>query len=148
MTDLGISFFDTSVLIAAHDSSRTGHPESLALLLAATPQSSACAAHSLAEFYAVMSRLPGGRSQRPDIAALFIGQILDRLTLIPLTAPEYAETIRAAAELRIAGGTIFDALLLACARKVNAERIYTWNVRHFQLVAPDLKDRIVTPLLS
>jgi hypothetical protein len=35
---------------------------------------------------------------------------------------------------------------MGCAREVNAERIYTWNVRHFQLVAPDLKDRIVTPL--
>ncbi len=42
-------------------------------------------------------------------------------------------------------GTIFGALLLAWARKVSAVRIYTWNVRHFQLVAPDLKDRITTP---
>jgi hypothetical protein len=28
---------------------------------------------------------------------------------------------------------------------VNAERIYTWNVRHFQRVAPDLAERIVAP---
>lgn len=145
MKNSGISFFDTSVLIAAHESSRDGHTESLALLLQATPQNSACAAHSLAEFYAVMSRLPGGRVQRPEIAALFIGQIVDRLAIISLNAQDYAAIIRAAAQSRIAGGTIFDALLLACARKVSADRIYTWNVRHFQLVAPDLKDRVTTP---
>jgi predicted nucleic acid-binding protein len=45
----------------------------------------------------------------------------------------------------LAGGIVFDALLLACARKVDAERIYTWNVRHFRMVAPDLAERIVTP---
>lgn len=117
MKDSGISFFDTSVLIAAHDSSRNGHAESLALLLRATPNNSACAAHTLAEFYAVMSRLRGGKMQRPEIAALFVGQIVDRFAIIPLSAPENAEIIRAAAQLRIAGGTIFDALLVACARK-------------------------------
>jgi hypothetical protein len=35
--------------------------------------------------------------------------------------------------------------LLACARKVGAERIYTWNLSHFPMVAPDLADRILTP---
>jgi hypothetical protein len=35
--------------------------------------------------------------------------------------------------------------LLACARKIQAERIYTWNARHFQMVAPDLAGRIMTP---
>jgi hypothetical protein len=38
-----------------------------------------------------------------------------------------------------------DALLLACARMVQAEWIYTWNVKHFQMVAPDPAERIVTP---
>jgi predicted nucleic acid-binding protein len=40
---------------------------------------------------------------------------------------------------------IFDALLLACARKSHAERIYTWNEKHFRMVAPDLADRITNP---
>jgi predicted nucleic acid-binding protein len=40
---------------------------------------------------------------------------------------------------------IYDALLLACARKANADRIYTWNLRHFRALAPDLAERIVAP---
>jgi hypothetical protein len=48
------------------------------------------------------------------------------------------------ATLGIAGGGIYDAFHVSCARKVNAEITYTWNIRDFQRVAPDLADRIVT----
>jgi predicted nucleic acid-binding protein len=58
---------------------------------------------------------------------------------------EVAHAIHRTAALKLPGGIIYDALILACARKVQAERIYTWNVKHFQMVAPDLAGRIVTP---
>jgi predicted nucleic acid-binding protein len=45
----------------------------------------------------------------------------------------------------ISGAGIHDSLTLACARKARAERIYTWNLRHFRAVAPDLAERIVAP---
>jgi predicted nucleic acid-binding protein len=138
-------FLDTSVLIAASDAEDPRHEESAALLAAATRQTTACGAHTLAEVYAVLSRLPGGRKQRPEMARLLVEQMVARMTVVPLTAEEYAVTIRWAAESSLAGGIVFDALLLACARKVRAERIYTWNVRHFRMVAPDLAERIVTP---
>ena len=67
------------------------------------------------------------------------------MTVVPLSAEDYAATLRETARMGLAGGIVFDALLLACARKVDAERIYTWNVRHFRMVAPDLAERIVTP---
>ncbi len=139
------NFLDTSVLIAASDADHPGHKPSAALLSAATKQTTACGAHTLAEVYAVLSRLPGGKWQRPEFAGLLVEQIAGRTTVVPLTVEEYAATIRNTARSFLAGGIVFDALLLACARKVDAERIYTWNVRHFRVVAPDLADRIVTP---
>lgn len=138
-------FFDTSVLIAACNAEQSGHEESRHLLAAATREASACGAHTLAEVYAVLSRLPGGRRQRPELAERLVRQIADRVTVVPLTAEEYLDTIRSAARSGVAGGTIYDALLLTCARKVNTDRIYTWNVRHFQRVAPDLAEKIVAP---
>jgi len=138
-------FFDTSVLIAACSPEQPGHEESRRLLAAAMSGTSACGAHTLAEIYAVLSRLPGGRLRRPELAERLVSQIADRVSVIPLTAEEYRDTIRSAARSGVAGGTIYDALLVACARKFCAERIYTWNVRHFQTVAPDLAERIVTP---
>ena len=62
-----------------------------------------------------------------------------------LSPVEYLDAAERIANLGFLGGIICDTLLLACARKVNAERIYTWNIRHFRLVAPDLSDRIAQP---
>ncbi|MGO8757183.1 MAG: type II toxin-antitoxin system VapC family toxin [Terracidiphilus sp.] len=138
-------FLDTSVLIAACDSEQPGHGRSRQLLASATQETSACGAHTLAEVYTVLSRLPGGGRQRPKLAGQLIAQIADRVTVVPLTAEEYQDTIRSAARFGVAGGSIYDALLVACARKVNADRIYTWNVRHLQMVAPGLAERIVEP---
>jgi predicted nucleic acid-binding protein len=138
-------FLDTSVLIAASDADRPDHPASYPLLASATRETTACGAHTLAEVYAVLSRLPGGKRQRPELAGRLVEQIIERMAAVPLTVEEYAETIRKTARASLSSGIVFDALLLTCARKVNAERIYTWNVRHFKMVAPDLADRIVTP---
>jgi hypothetical protein len=43
------------------------------------------------------------------------------------------------------GGGIYDLLLLACARKAGAERVFTLNDRHFAALAPDLASKIVRP---
>ncbi len=145
MSESGRVFFDTSVLIAACNAEQPGNVESRRLLAAAARETSACGAHTLAEVYAVLSSLPGGRRRRPELAGQLVSQIAGKVTVVPLTAEEYQDTIRSAAISGVAGGTIYDALLLACARKVNADRICTWNVRHFQMVAPDLAEQIVEP---
>jgi len=71
--------------------------------------------------------------------------LLKRLTPVTLSADEYMETLAKTANLGHSGGMIYDALHLACARKIDAQQIYTLNARHFRMVAPDLADRIITP---
>jgi len=139
------TFLDTSVLIAASDTADPRHPSSRSLLAAATPATAACGAHTLAEVYAVLSRLPGGKKVRPDLAGLLVEQIAARMTVVPLSAEDYVATLRETARMGLSGGIVFDALLLACARKIGAEQIYTWNVKHFQMIAPDLAERVMTP---
>ena len=97
----------------------------------------------MAEVYNTLTAMPPALRLAPRDAVLAVETFLQRL--ITLTADEYMETLRRTANLGRSGGMIYDALLLACARKVQAERIYTWNVKHFQTVAPDLADRIMTP---
>jgi len=65
--------------------------------------------------------------------------------VVTLTTREYLTTIRKAADAGCTGGMIYDALLLACARKSGADLIYTFNIKHFTRVAPDLADRIQAP---
>jgi predicted nucleic acid-binding protein len=138
-------FLDTNVLIAANDGEHPHHAASFSLLAAATRATMACGVHTLAEAYSVLSRLPGSKQKRPEYAALLVDQIVTRTTVVALTVEEYATTIRNAGKAHHSGGVIYDALLLACARKVNADRIYTWNLKHFHRIAPDLADKIMTP---
>ena len=65
--------------------------------------------------------------------------------MITLSAGEYLDTMNRLAELGHSGGMIYDALLLACARKAAAKRIYTLNVNDFRQAAPDLSERIMAP---
>ncbi len=138
-------FFDTSVLVAVFWGDHPRHEASLRLFARSTPISAACATHSLAEVYSVLTRLPVRPPIAPEQALLHIEQIVQHLTLINLEPKEFERVLRNAAEHDVTGGRIYDALLLGCARKSNAEKIYTWNVSDFQRLAPELAGRIRTP---
>ena len=76
---------------------------------------------------------------------LFVQEIRDRLTVITLSEQEYAQAIQGCAERGFSSGRVYDALLLACAAKSGAQTIFTWNVKHFRAIAPDMAKRIRTP---
>ena len=62
-----------------------------------------------------------------------------------LDAEEVLRAINEAMQGRVTGAAIYDALLIACARKINAEQILTFNIRDFHRIAPDLADIIREP---
>jgi predicted nucleic acid-binding protein len=138
-------FFDTSVLVAAFWGGHRDHAASIKLLGAANKKQSACAMHTLAEVYAAMTALPIRPILPPEQVMLFVQEVRDRLTLVPLDESEYFETIQQAANAGFTSGRVYDALLLRCAVKVKAQTIYTWNLKHFQAIAPGLAGRIRTP---
>lgn len=109
------------------------------------PESAACAAHSFAEFYSVLTRLPAPLRLKPEQAWLLLDDVHQRLTPVALTATEYIREMRRIAQSQIPGGQVYDALILAAARKYDADHIYTVNLRHFQSLSPDLASRITTP---
>ena len=76
---------------------------------------------------------------------LYLTDLRERLTIVALDENANFGTLQAAAELGTIGGQIYDALLLKCARVADADVILTWNVKHFQRIAPDLTERIKTP---
>lgn len=140
-----ITFFDSSVLIASCQQANVHHALSLNAFAASGEGNTACSVHSLAEVYSVLTGMSGGSRVPADLALLFLDQVRQRCRLIALNNHEYTETIAAAARNRCIGGAIYDALLLACARKSKADQILTWNLRDFHRIAPDLADRIRTP---
>lgn len=138
-------FFDSSVLIAAFWGGHVHHGPSIKLLASASKKDSACGIHTLAEVFAVMTAAPLKPLIPPEQGLLFVGEVRQRLALVSLDPEECFATIRNAAEQGITGGRVYDTLLLGCAAKFKAQTIYTWNVKHFQLLAPHLGDRIRTP---
>ena len=61
---------------------------------------------------------------------LFVGSVLERLSIIALSAEEYAMALNFWSQAGVAGGTIYDALLASSALRAEAEAIYSWNLRH------------------
>ncbi len=139
------AFLDTSVLVAAFWADHYGHDASNALLAQAKGENWACGLHSLAEIYATMTAMPVRPVLAPQQVLLLVEQVPERLTMISLTGSEYRRSIRDAADKGLTSGRIYDALLLACARKAQAKTIFTWNLKHFRQLAPDLAERIRTP---
>jgi predicted nucleic acid-binding protein len=139
-----IEFFDTTVLVAAMVEDEKRH-EACSEALEAADHGYA-SAHSIAECYATLT---GGRLglqlSAADAARLIRYNLHERLSIVSLSAAEYFKLLDQAAPAGARGGAIYDFLLLACARKAKADRIYTLNERHFAALAPDLAAPIVVP---
>ena len=138
-------FFDTSVLIPVFLSDHVHHDRSFAAFAAADRRSACCAAHSLAQIYATVTRLPGKHRLSGEQAVLFLEAIEERLMIVSLGSDEYLSAIRRAAGEGIVGGALYDYLLAACAVKAGAEVLYTWNLQDFRRLGADVAKRVRTP---
>jgi predicted nucleic acid-binding protein len=138
-------FFDSSVLIPVFYRDHIHHEASLEAFETAQKKDSCCAAHSLAEVYSTMTRLPGKYRLSGDQALLFLESIKERCTLIALSADDYVSAIEASVSLGIVGGTIYDALLAECALKADSETVLTWNLEDFRRLGPDVAKRARNP---
>lgn len=132
-------FFDSSVLVPAFLPEHEHHARSFAAFAAAGPKNAGCAAHSLAEVYATLTKYPGKQRLSAESADLLVQEIEHRLTLVWLDAAEYYAAIRRIAKLGIVGGAVYDGLVAACALKAGADHLYTWNVRHFDLLGAEIQ---------
>lgn len=140
------AFLDTSVLVAAFWGDHPQHPSSLALVKAATRATACCAAHSIAEVYSVMTRLPVKPPIPAEQALLFIRQIRERFTVVTLTERDYFATVERLAASGLARSYIYDGLIMTAAAKSGAGEIYTWNSDDFKLVSPaETASRIRNP---
>jgi predicted nucleic acid-binding protein len=139
------AFFDTSVLVPVFYGDHEHHERSMAAFKKYPKPQSCCGAHSLAEVYSTLTRMPGKHRIAPDQAILFVQDLYERLTLFALDGEEYWQALRRYAALEITGGTIYDGLLVQCALKARAEIVYTWNVKHYGQLGPDISKRLRTP---
>jgi predicted nucleic acid-binding protein len=142
------AYFDTTILVAASVEDHSHHDQATAVLelCQGGKIESYVSGHGLAEVYAVLTRTPFRPAVYPSEAWKILQEnILPYFKIVRITPEMYIETIRECAEMGWIGGRIYDAVHLRCAREADCERIYTFNVRHFQQLAPDLAQRICAP---
>ncbi len=139
------AFFDTSALVSVFYGDHVHHQASLARFIQFDKSTGCCGAHTLAEVYSTLTRMPGKHRISGDQAMLFVASIRERLATIALDGDEYADALQAAAALGIVGGGTYDAMLAHCAIKAKAEVIYTWNARHYALCGKEVIDLLRTP---
>lgn len=128
-------FFDTSVLVPAVVDQLPNHAACFACFAQYTTDdhTAFCSSHGLAEAYAVLTSLPlPRRISSHDAWKLIENSFLQRLTVVPLLESDYARAIRDVAESGRTGGSVYDALHVAAAKKSDCERIYTYNISHFE----------------
>jgi predicted nucleic acid-binding protein len=140
---------DTSVLVAAMVEGHPAHAASVPWLqrIKTRTDTGVVAAHTLAELYAVLTRLPVTPRISPALAVRLIeGNLIDSCEIISLSGTEYVALLEELAGLGIIGGTVYDGLLLHAAEKSGADRVITLNARDFRRINPGLADRIVSPV--
>jgi len=142
-------FFDTTVLVAASARDHPHYPQAFAALrrVALGRDRGFMSTHSIAEAYAALTRLPVQPRVHPSEAARIItDNLLPHFEIVPLDRQDYLEALNAMSEGGWSGAKIYDALLLRCAARCSADRIYTFNLADFRLLAPPkLQGRICAP---
>jgi predicted nucleic acid-binding protein len=128
-------FFDTSVLLAGLIDLGPQSAPAQSLMHAVAEQKIATPAtawHCCLEFYSVATRLPPEYRLTPaDAVQLLADEILARLAVHDLPAPDRRPLLRLLADDRITGGRIYDVHIAEVARAVGAHTIVTDNRRHF-----------------
>ena len=141
-------FLDTNVLVAACVEEHEHHALALPLVEAVHQgrMEGVASAHSLLETYAILTRLPRSPRITPAQAAKLVAENITRhFSVTSLSGREYDSLVTRLGEEQVMGGKAYDALHLACAAKGGAERIYTFNIRHFADLAGQTTIKIMAP---
>lgn len=139
--------YDTSALVAAllveHPNHERAFPE-LELARRGEVQGY-LSTHTLAELYAVITRLPTPLKVLPEEAQALIADLLEYLTPVSLLPEEYQGAIARMAKFQLTGGGIFDGLIAQAALKVRADRLITFNPKDFTRLGKEVASIVKVP---
>ena len=105
----------------------------------------AICAHSLAELYSVLSRLPTRPKLSPTQAWRLIQENVGSAQVIELSASDYASAVQRTSELGLSGGVIYDALIARAAEKASVDHLLTFNEKDYRRVLPPESSLLLVP---
>lgn len=134
------ALLDTSVFVAALVATHPRHAQAFPWLRRAQAgeYQLVVATHGLAELYSVLTTLPARPRISPPDALTLIEQNVERhAQLVSLSGADYTAALRDLASRSLAGGIVFDALLVRAARKAAVDRLVTLNPGDFRRIWPE-----------
>lgn len=140
--------FDTSVLVAALVGAHPEHQRCLPWLQRALAGelSLVLSAHSLAELYAVLTKLPLKPRISPPTAARMISENLRSVSKVyALDAEAYWALVEGLGMAGESGGIVYDAIIARVAEELGVEHVLTLNVKHFRRVWRGDPEAIIAP---
>lgn len=137
------------MLVAALVAAHPAHPRAAQRLGALLEERSALllCAHSLAELFAVLTRLPTVPRIGPDLARRLIVENIELMSIkvVALDAADYVAAIHRMSEIGAAGGAIYDMLVIQAARKTKANGLLTLNESDFSRLCRNETIAVLTP---
>jgi len=126
-----MNYIDTSVIVPAVAERHVCHSVCASLL----QKNAVTSTHALAEAFAVLT----GIFKYPNyLVATALSNLAKTIAVEEITRDDYLRVLSEARSRGIIGGLIYDALHAETARRLQAEKIFTYNVSNFEHVAPDL----------
>ena len=95
--------------------------------------------HAVLEAYSVMTRIPRPLRMEPKAALAVIQSYVDFGELLSPGPAQYLEFLDSCAAAGVAGGRIYDAIIIESDRAANADVLLTYNLRDFAVVARGLE---------
>ena len=141
-------FLDTSVLVASVLKTHPHHREGRSALdcVRAGEDAGFASAHTLAETFSVLSRLPTKPKLDPEsVLDILETDFIPHLSFIGLPATDYLPAIRDLVGMGLGGGRIYDVLHLRVAARLAPDRIYTFNEIEWKRLSPELAPLICAP---
>lgn len=140
---------DTSVMVALIVAGHPEHAQTLARFkrLQTKKDTLVLCMHSLVELYAVLTRMPASPKIGPDLAKRLIKDNIEQLGIktISLDALDYMAVLDEMTSLGLAGGLVYDMLIVQAARKSKSEGILTLNQSDFRRLCEHLSIRVILP---
>lgn len=141
---MGGTAFDTSVIVPALLAWHEHHLAALPMVQRAMKAEAPAIVPvpALVEAFAVLTRLPPPHRLRPaDAHRLLADTFRAKARVVGLDGEGAWALVDGALAHDISGGATYDAHIAACARKAGAERLATFNRRHFERL--DLGDVVL-----
>lgn len=132
-----VTSVDTNVVVAAVQGWHREHERARRALDSVLADTVILAQHVLFESYSVLTRLPAPHRLAPEAAFELLSSTFRSSTRIAGLDAEGTWTLLAELPADgVAGGTAYDALILRTVVDAGARRFLTFNLRHFERLAP------------